>query len=389
MIIFDYNINQAAISNGTTGFVLGSDPLSAGHLTFTTAGITDNTAFDYYATCLSVVQSWSQANGVFTIPQWETGKGIYYANGYIARINVLYGSSGANTLVNFINPPNIIPQIIQEIEIGSNVVINAIGIFFGANNLAAPPSNTQSSITFGNSVSQFFVNSTILALGNSTVNAVMNAAGIFFGANNLASAPSSFNLGNSTSQFFANSLIMEVGNSTVNAIVNASSIAIGNSSVNATMNTTGIFFGANNLSAQQLNTSSLSDYTGPTSWTPSLHFGAGNTGMTYTSRTGSYIKIGQMVFAQFSIVLSHIGSSSGSAIVWGLPLVANHEGAFTWSSYTNLSLGATLYPLYGKVNAGTSNIALLVDDNPANSAGMTETYFSNTTSFSGMAVYDC
>src|SRR3974390_127955 len=70
--IHDVRVDLAqlpAISNGTGGFVLGSDAISNSHITFAQAGITDNTAFDYFATCLNVPSSWSPNRGRFTIPQ--------------------------------------------------------------------------------------------------------------------------------------------------------------------------------------------------------------------------------------------------------------------------------------------------------------------------------
>jgi hypothetical protein len=55
------------------------------------------------------------------------------------------------------------------------------------------------------------------------------------------------------------------------------------------------------------------------SWTPSLTFGGGNTGMSYASQVGSYTKIGNFVFCQGSFKLSDKGSSTGNAKVEGLP----------------------------------------------------------------------
>lgn len=65
----------------------------------------------------------------------------------------------------------------------------------------------------------------------------------------------------------------------------------------------------------------LDDYEEGT-WTPTLTFGGGSTGITYTSRIGNYVKIGKTIFIQGAIRLSNKGSSTGSALISGLPFMA-------------------------------------------------------------------
>jgi hypothetical protein len=65
----------------------------------------------------------------------------------------------------------------------------------------------------------------------------------------------------------------------------------------------------------------LSDYEEGT-FTPSLAFGGGATGMIYTIRNGSYTKVGDRVFIAINMTLSNKGSSTGAATVGGLPFVA-------------------------------------------------------------------
>src|SRR5262249_32540240 len=58
--------------------------------------------------------------------------------------------------------------------------------------------------------------------------------------------------------------------------------------------------------------STLSTYASGT-WTPTLRFGGGTTGITYAAQQGTYTQIGSQVIASFHINLSNKGSSTGSA----------------------------------------------------------------------------
>ena len=55
------------------------------------------------------------------------------------------------------------------------------------------------------------------------------------------------------------------------------------------------------------------------SWTPSLRFGSSSAGISYSSRTGRYTRIGNVVFWSFEINLTSKGTAQGQAIVDGLP----------------------------------------------------------------------
>jgi len=58
-------------------------------------------------------------------------------------------------------------------------------------------------------------------------------------------------------------------------------------------------------------------------WTPTLTFGGGSTGLTYTSQEGFYTRIGNTVFATGGLILSAKGSSTGSAKI-ALPYTARN-----------------------------------------------------------------
>ena len=71
-------------------------------------------------------------------------------------------------------------------------------------------------------------------------------------------------------------------------------------------------------------------------WTPDLRFGSGSSGMTYASnsRHGEYTKIGNLVTFSFRFTLTSKGSSSGSALVYGLPFnCADGNGNYSGASF--------------------------------------------------------
>ena len=54
-------------------------------------------------------------------------------------------------------------------------------------------------------------------------------------------------------------------------------------------------------------------------WTPGLSFGGGTTGITYSTRSGQYARIGSLFICHGTITLSNKGSSSGIARITGFP----------------------------------------------------------------------
>jgi hypothetical protein len=67
-------------------------------------------------------------------------------------------------------------------------------------------------------------------------------------------------------------------------------------------------------------------------WTPGVSFGGGTTGITYTEQNGRYTKIGRQVTVTASVTLSSKGSSTGDAVLTGLPFT-NGTARSTGSIY--------------------------------------------------------
>ena len=119
----------------------------------------------------------------------------------------------------------------------------------------------------------------------------------------------------------------------------------------------------------------LDDYEEGT-FTPALTFGGAAVDMTFTSQTGHYTKIGRVVTFRLQIVLSAKGSSTGAAVVTGLPFVAGeisaasigYTSAITFADFLRVPVSAATIPLGEVTNAGVSST--LTDADFANNSDL-------------------
>jgi hypothetical protein len=131
----------------------------------------------------------------------------------------------------------------------------------------------------------------------------------------------------------------------------------------------------------------LSDYTEGT-FTPTLTFGGGSTGITYTVQTGKYTRVGDWVFFRLTILLSSKGSSTGSAAIGGLPVAASSGTNDTEVAYMRLiSVTYTGVP-DAFVNPVVSTTALQIEVvNNGTQSLLTDTAFTNTTNIVVTGMY--
>jgi len=101
----------------------------------------------------------------------------------------------------------------------------------------------------------------------------------------------------------------------------------------------GIDFSAD-PSAPGMTSELLDDYEEGT-FTPILTFGGGSTGITYTTQTGKYTKVGNRVFFNINIDLSNKGSSAGGATITGLPFTVA-EATVTAAFISNISAAGSI-----------------------------------------------
>lgn len=124
------------------------------------------------------------------------------------------------------------------------------------------------------------------------------------------------------------------------------------------------------------------------SWTPSLTFGGGNTGITYSAQTGVAVKMGRIVFMAFNITLTSKGSSTGQAVISGLPFASN-AGWFGDNAGPVAAANLTFsgkYVMFGYVN-GTTTMNLLQIASAGSLAALDDTAFANNTLIAGSMFY--
>jgi hypothetical protein len=113
----------------------------------------------------------------------------------------------------------------------------------------------------------------------------------------------------------------------------------------------------------------IADYATGT-WTPTVTFGGGSTGVTYSTQQGSYTRIGNRVVAQCNIALSSKGTSTGTLLVNGLPFTVLHATPMmVWAEgLTGISGMLECFATGGTTNVrlyylGTGAITQLTDAN--------------------------
>lgn len=118
-------------------------------------------------------------------------------------------------------------------------------------------------------------------------------------------------------------------------------------------------------------------------WTPGITFGGGATGMTFGTQEGYYTREGNQVTVHAYVVLTAKGSSTGTALLTGLPFTArNTAGSSQSFAVGNMANAASLtspVTAYATDNGTTIN---LVDWGATGSAVLDNTNFTDTTAIS-------
>lgn len=118
-----------------------------------------------------------------------------------------------------------------------------------------------------------------------------------------------------------------------------------------TVTSRGVTFPATQIASAGANT--FDEYEEGT-WTPVLSFGGASTGITYTTQSGNYVKIGRHVLAEFEINLTSRGSATGTAVIGGLPFQSISQTVGWIGFYTNMGFPAgTVGHLFGFGANGT------------------------------------
>lgn len=96
-------------------------------------------------------------------------------------------------------------------------------------------------------------------------------------------------------------------------------------------------------------------------WTPGAQFGGANVGMTFSTQSGYYVKVGRIVTCVGQLTFTARGSSTGVMTVTGLPFTSDSTAAFANGSsvvFNSVGGASTTNIMSGYVNASatTANI---------------------------------
>jgi hypothetical protein len=114
-------------------------------------------------------------------------------------------------------------------------------------------------------------------------------------------------------------------------------------------------------------------------FTPALQFGGAATGMTFSTQSGRYQRVGNRITGEIKLVFTAKGSSTGAAVVTGLPVAASAsvEQNLGYSPiYFNMA--SISGGVFGRIGASSSGISLSTGA-AANQSDLTEGNFTNTT----------
>jgi hypothetical protein len=124
-------------------------------------------------------------------------------------------------------------------------------------------------------------------------------------------------------------------------------------------------------------------------FTPTLSFGGASVGITYSNQYGRYTKVGRQVTVQVGVYLTSKGTSTGGAVVSGLPFnVTTQAGGF--GSYAGTFKGAGMASLSNATNviADENTTTLLLEENNASGASaLTNANFTDATYFMATITY--
>ena len=117
-------------------------------------------------------------------------------------------------------------------------------------------------------------------------------------------------------------------------------------------------------------------------FTPAVAFNNLSTGVTYSTRTGAYTRIGRCVYFSIDIVLTSKGSATGNMTVTGLPLTSMATNAYgvsfaDWYDFNFL----TVSPIYGKINPSNTNISMFRQAMAGYVQAITDAEVQNNTQF--------
>lgn len=190
--------------------------------------------------------------------------------------------------------------------------------------------------------------------------------------------------------FSNTSALLATGTTSTGNVQNIASVATGQVLASAGTSTLPAFTATPSVTSITLSSgNALNSYLEST-WTPVITFGGGTTGITYTTQIGIYTKIGRLVAAQFQILLSNKGSSTGTASITGFPFTSANISGNT--SIVSLRADNITFPVgstYIGAQMGANQSAATPQGygTATGAQNLTDANFANNTLISGMLVY--
>jgi hypothetical protein len=117
----------------------------------------------------------------------------------------------------------------------------------------------------------------------------------------------------------------------------------------------GITFPATQSASSDANT--LDDYEEGT-WTPTFIFGGGSA--TYTTRTGTYTKVGRLVTVQILIVINTVSSPSSTLEITSLPFTVNADSKGAIAMWSAGASGSATTAWAGTPTPSTNNLRIYI-----------------------------
>jgi hypothetical protein len=108
-----------------------------------------------------------------------------------------------------------------------------------------------------------------------------------------------------------------------------------------------------------------------------VSFGGGTTGITYSSNTGQYTKVGRKVTLTGYLLLTNKGTSTGTALITGLPFTVGSAVSFISSLSAVFVNVAGVGTIGGYTNNNNTNIPLTLLSSTGASTGLNDTNFAN------------
>lgn len=124
-------------------------------------------------------------------------------------------------------------------------------------------------------------------------------------------------------------------------------------------------------------------------WTPTLLFAGGNSGITYSAQVGNYVKCGNLVMISARVALTSKGSSTGTCYIGNFPYTVGGAAGiiYVWpvdwdtlaSTYLDVQLQSTTGWAYAALRGITAAAASM--------GTLTNSAIANTTSISFTGMY--